>query len=590
MPELSVGDVHDGYQFIGGIPTEPASWKPVEAAGEQSGSEGYTQGMATRFGIGAAQPMIGAGQLWSHGGADVADYLGAGDTMVGRGGRKIAKLFDTKADEFSDWAKQERAKAGLPEKSDLLSPSTWDIAGGIGELASPINLAAGGIAGSAMRGAGAGLIGRAAQGAGYGAAYGAAQPVTSEDTEGGKKSYRDVKTEQIGSGAIGGAIGGPLAGLAGDIAGPRLSEAARYLHERGVRLTPGQLLQGLSARVEGGLQSVPLSGEMVREARAEAIPGFNRAAHNEALGHIGEALPEDVAVGHDAMIHTIGRTNQAYNDVHSRLTATATPQLVNDVNQATQDASRGLTRDNLQHFQDLVRSNLVERFADNNGALNGNQVQAAQSELRKIIRSYTKSPDPQQNIIARHLGAVQRSMDRLLVQQNPADAARLRAINRLYAHQIVLEKATANTATQPFDGAFTPTQLGKAAGQSSTTRQLATREALYQDLVEHGRAIIPSRVPDSGTAERHALLGILGIGGAHAAGVAPHAMVGMAGVAATYTEPVQRLIQAAIAGSPQTRGPLGDFIRRYGPRVATPLLIEALKGNAQSQQQVEDAQ
>ena len=548
-----------------------------------------------RFGVGLAQPIVGAAQLLARGAPFLA---GATQNPVAQSlagsGRRAAAYLDAAADQFAQWAKQGRQEAGLGEEAELFSPSTWDVPATAGEILSPVNIGAGRGAGLAVKGLGAlrnrvfgapvaqavekgsGVVSkalrRAAEGAGYGATAGLARPVTSADTEGGAKSFGEVKAEQARTGAIGGAIGGPIAGAAGDVIGPRLTPAARYLLARGVELSPGQILKGLPARIEGLFRATPISGEVVREAQQRAIPTFNRAAYNDAMADLGLKLPADVPTGRPAMQRLAKDTREAYKDVHGRMSATMDRQLLQDLSAVLQDAAYSLDRPDRANLRDLLFRHVVHRFRDAGGALSGPQVQAAMSRLKETIRDKYAEGKP----VARFLDRARRSFDRLLERQNSrGDVERLRAVNRAYAKQKILEDASSVANTGAQGGEFSPQQLAHAIDRSTTDERAASGKALLQELSEAGQQVIPNRVPDATAPERAALFTGLGVGAYH--GLAPHALGAIAGVGAAYTRPVQNFLRAAIAGAPNTRGPLGDAVRRYGPLAATPLIIDALE-------------
>lgn len=591
-------------------PPSPEAADPWAAFSDAPADDASLGTLKSRVLVGATKPAIGAGQIWAHGGADIAGRLWGEDSMVARGGHKIANLLDVQADKFADWARRGRVAAGLGEEAELFKPSTWDVPGMIGETLSPVNLAAGGLAGRAVGGvlgatmgrkAAGSLAERVSQGAGYGAAYGATAPITSQDlaqpaaAEGEEplppKTFGEAKAEQVGTATLGGAIAGPLMGAAGDIVGPKLSKAVRYLTDRGVKLSPGQTLQGIPNRLESASMSAPISGELVRDVRSEAIPGFNRAAANEALEHIGETIPEHVEAGHDTYNYVEKRISDKYNDIHSRVNVTADSQIVQDLSNVVQDSMSSLPRERVQHLQDLIRKNVVERFADRNGRLTGKELQTVQSKIKELSRTYIssgeKSGNPEHTALGEYLDDARRAIDSLIERQNPAEAAALKATNRAFAHEIILRKATAAKSTQAYNGAFTPNELGNAMSRVTSERARAKGRAFYQDLVEAGKEVIPSRVPDSATAERHAVLGMLGIGGAHAAGFAPQAALGIGAHAVAYSPPAQYLIRNALLSAPSIREPIGNLIRQYGPAAATPLIVNALRRRQQEQPEAE---
>lgn len=568
-----------------------AEFRIPEASTEGGAEKDPMGGYAARFGVAAAQPAIGLGQLWARGGAKAFDNILGEGNMLSRGGRKIAsQIMDPMAEKFADWARQGRAAAGLPEQSELLSPSTWDIPATTGDILSPVNIAGGRVAAAGARALGgrhlaeAGLGSRLTHGAGYGAAYGATKPVTSAETEGGQKTYGEAKLDQLLEGAIGGAIAGPIVGAAGDVIGPRLSDAVRYLTERGVRMSPGQMSQGWFNRVEQGMESIPAAGMMVSEARHTGYPDFVRAAHNETLQNLrpvgggpGQRLPDNVTPGYEAMDHTRRAISDFYDNTHATMTTRATPQMAADFHGIFQNATSDLDRPALQRLQDIVRTNITEKFADRNGVLMGDELQAALAKIKQIARDHLDSKDPEKRAIGRHLVDIRRAVDALRRSQNPAEAEALRGADRAYAMSKILEKAHGANAGQAFEGQFTPAQLGQAMGAETSKYAKSTGRGLFQDLVGAGKQVLPNTLPNSGTAERrliHEL--VLGLGGGAALGHAAHMGAGMAGTAALYSQPMQRLVRALMTGAHDTRRPIGDLVREYGPNVAVPLIANAL--------------
>ena len=591
-PKVSAQEPTGARNFFDQFDAPPTATPDVAAENNE-----FLGGRGARAALGMGRPMVGATQAWAKGGSAVADYLGAGDTMVGRGGHKIAALSGEMADQFADWAKRGRVAAGLEEEAKLFSPSTWDIPATVGDVLSPINLAAGGLVnrGLAATKVGTGLWGRMAQAGAYGGASGLTQPVTTgdlttpstEDEPGVPKSFGEAKLEQVGSGIAGGMIAGPAIGLAGDVIGPQISKAARYLSDRGVKLSPGQTLQGIPNRVESGLTSAPISGELVREARAEAIPGYNRAAANEALENIGKTIPEDIAPGHDTYNHVEKTISDNYTAIHSRVNVTEDQQLRQDLSRIVRGSTNSLPREKVQYLADLIKSNVITRFQDRMGNLSGQELQTVQSKIKALSRGYIssgeKSGNPEHTALGEYLDDARRAIDDLVARQNPQEAQALKDTNRAFAHEIILRKATAAPSTQKYHGAFGPQELGAAMNRVTTERNRARGKAFYQDLVEYGKEIIPQRLPDSGTSERREILGLLGVGGAHAAGLGLHAAVGLGSLAAAYSPPAQWLLRKALLSAPKTRGPMGDFIRQYGPRAAIPMITSAIRGQQSPQ-------
>ena len=170
--------------------TDPfADLIPAAGKGEMrapSAAEDFWSSKAGRLVQGAAEPVVGLGQLAAHATGVGADYM------------------DQLAREQHEAYQASRARAGI-------SPEDWDYWAGIGSIVSPINLVPGGIVGRAVGPAKtiAGMMGR---GAGIGAGIGAMQPVT-----GAPEAYPKQKFQQVATGALVGAAAEPAIHGAGKV-------------------------------------------------------------------------------------------------------------------------------------------------------------------------------------------------------------------------------------------------------------------------------------------------------------------------------------------------------------------------------------
>ena len=92
-----------------------------------------------------------------------------------------------------------------------------------------------------------------------------------------------------------------------------------------------------------------------------------------------------------------------------------------------------------------------------------------------------------------------------LARSNPEYANELKRVNTAFANYSIIRDAgsKANTAEK-----FTPAQLAAAVRKSDESAgkgKYATGKALMQDLTDAGQLILPSTIPDSGTAGRNAV-------------------------------------------------------------------------------------
>ena len=91
----------------------------------------------------------------------------------------------------------------------------------------------------------------------------------------------------------------------------------------------------------------------------------------------------------------------------------------------------------------------------------------------------------------------------LVTRANPQNATELAAIDKAYANFKRIQRAAAGVGTE--DGVFTPAQLlsaAKAMDRTKDKRAFSEGTALLQDLAAAGKEVMPSKVPDSGTAGR----------------------------------------------------------------------------------------
>lgn len=180
---------------------------------------------ATRFAVGAARPILGAAQL----SANLAPVSGAGllSAIVKRfGGSGIGESIDNSLTQMEQMKNKGMGDIEGTALSQLFSPSPVslgglasmaldksgllqgaDVAGFIGEMASPANLM---LASAPMK---AGTMARIGQGAKIGALGGASQPITGGQ---GAEEYLGSKAIQTGLGAASGAVLSPVLGKVAD--------------------------------------------------------------------------------------------------------------------------------------------------------------------------------------------------------------------------------------------------------------------------------------------------------------------------------------------------------------------------------------
>jgi hypothetical protein len=368
-------------------------------------------------------------------------------------------------------------------------------------------------------------------------------------------------------GAVTGGLVNPVAGMLGSAAarttgagfrGVR-NEATQYLTERGVPLTIGQIARGgrgpvsqAVASVEDRLAGMPLIGDLIGGARRRGVEGFNRAGFDEGLAPInGNA---GGATGSDAIGAMQNQTNQAYGNALDGVSVPHDPAFTADL--ASAQARAGIIPVHGPQLNHTIDTEVTPY--GNGGVFSGPDIQASIQRLRGEAGTYRGVPGG--NAASDALGGVETAITDLVGRQAPDVMPALGAANAAYRNQSILSNAV--LAGKNTDELFTPAQLNNAS--VTNTKNYGGRNAAaagnrpFYDLGRHGQEILPSKVPDSGTAGRAALgagAALLG-GGAGALGsdnqglgVASDggqgAMKGL-GIAALLAAPYSRVGQATI--------------------------------------------
>jgi hypothetical protein len=220
---------------------------------------------------------------------------------------------------------------------------------------------------------------------------------------------------------------------------------------------------------------------------------------------------------------------------------------------------RGIsTREALSADYDLIRApgetvvlnpNAV-RMADAPRAIPGDVWKQVDSELAAAIRAADRASAnaPEQRILRDRLQEARDAVGGAFERADPMAFADVRAADRASAQYRLVRKASADAASAGRGGDASPATLNRAVVAAGGERQAARGESLLQDLTDNAMQVMPSTVPDSGTALR-GLLSLGGIGGgATAVGANPVVVggsIGALGLLSTAYGPTgQRIFNA----------------------------------------------
>lgn len=299
-----------------------------------------------------------------------------------------------------------------------------------------------------------------------------------------------------GIGAIGGKIGGAVVDKAAGLLGRGILPEARSLGAEGVKLSPGQARGGKALIREDKNASRPFVGTSIAQRRAASVETWNRARVNEALAPLNIKLPDHIPTGHEAVGFLQDQVSQAYDAVVPKLSVRPDKRFAAKIMGMAEDVK--ILPD--QHAGQLQKV-LGSIGFDDTGALAGRQLRAAQERLGTLARDFGRSADPNDRLMGKLFGDAKAAIDDLMVRQNPKYAPVLQAANKAFRGELVIDNAAGRTA----DGVFTPrgfNQAVKAVDSSRRKKSFAAGKAMGQDAAKRAMAVLPSRVPNSGTADR----------------------------------------------------------------------------------------
>jgi len=409
------------------------------------------------------------------------------------------------------------------------------------------------------------------QAGGVGAVAGGLTP--NEQGKSGIEAISEVPQKAM-YGAGGGIIGTGLGRTVANVVGPNLDAAVKKLIGEGVNLTPGQMIGGMAKKLEDKLTSVPLLGDIIQSSRTKGIEEFNKAAYRRALEPIGGKVPE--STGRAGMESVKNQLSNAYDDLLPKLTYKPDNILLNNLTNLQKEIT-GITPENAKKVSDTVFDVISSRI-DKNGEIKGEVFKVVEEKLGGLAKTYKASADADQKLMGDAYATALGELRQNLTRNNPQFAEQLNKINTGFANFARLRSAGSMANTQEM---FTPSQLAaavKAADKSSGKGATATGKALMQDLSDAGAQVLPSTIPDTGTAGRAAInsaLGaLLGGGGAYTAQTNPVA-TGTAALlasaaAAPYAPGVRNLVTMLGGKRPEAIQKLADLIRESSPFLTAP--------------------
>jgi hypothetical protein len=471
--------------------TDPALL--AELNGEAPKVQRQSDSFMSRVGTGLMDPIVGAGQI--------------ADKVID----PIRQRLFPGATSMADVIKQRDAEYQAPEG--------FDVARLVGNVANPVTWA------SPMSKLGnatkvASMFPRTTQAAMAGAGQSVLAPVNPDE------DFAQEKGVQALGGAAGGAVMSKL--LRGFVP----TKEAQALMDHGIQPTFGQSWRGIGPRGYGGemvnkveqkATSIPFVGDAISHARARPLQEFEQAVISRVAPGAKTVEEANQYAGklYDEVVPHLQPTVEAFLGIKGAvINAMKNPEL-------TDEGKR-------------VLNGLVEKHTANLSKLGdkGSALKAIDSELGFLARKY-QAGDPASKTLADELYNVQTGLRKGLEAGLPPELqGKLAEANRVWKALIPINKAASSNA----NGAVMPRPLQRAMARHQRTDVTRMKP---DDLVDNAVAVLPSSVPDSGTAGRLILGGGSALG-ANAFGILPELAVAGTVAGAGALRPAQAALMGNI--------------------------------------------
>jgi hypothetical protein len=353
----------------------------------------------------------------------------------------------------------------------------------------------------------------------------------------GSKAMANGDAGRAALAGAGGALAGRAAGRLISGGRPNLSDSARQLVERGVMPTPGQLFDGPVGRAvkatEDRLTSIPVVGDIITHARKRSLGDYGKVTINDALAPLPKEFGRVSGGGVEAVEEASRKVSAAFERGLDGMEVQ--PQMV----LAAYDSARQMIP-RIGMLDEGQAAKVIGVLDDRISALlaNGSGGQAAKqfdAELGHYARKYSRSPNPGDHPIGQAFDTMQEAWRQAMGDATSGGNNKLvLAANQAYRSMLPVVKAADKAMAQ--GGVFTPNQFMRSRAQFRQGQDSFDRAA--QD-------VLPSRVPDSGTAGRLITGGLIGGGAA----------------------PVTTLTTAALTGLAYSRGGISVLINGLGGAV-----------------------
>ena len=282
----------------------------------------------------------------------------------------------------------------------------------------------------------------------------------------------------------------------------RFAPDVEKLIAEGITPTVGQAATGAANRIEQGITSIPVLGDLVNAARGRTTEDLNRAAYNRVLAPLQQAFPDAMAVGRKAVDYLHGKISDAYDTAINGAQATNDPIFQKKLQDVIDDAGDFIP-DKVKVIQGFIDKRITPLFQQNSGVLPGDVYKTIDARLRGLSDKFGGSTNTDDQLIGDAFDGIREAMMDSAARANPQAADQIKAANAAYANYVRVSRAAGMTGSKA--GVFSAEGLQSAVrgADTSVRRDLFSRGgSLLQDLSDPAVNVLGKTVPDSGTAGR----------------------------------------------------------------------------------------
>jgi hypothetical protein len=233
-------------------------------------------------------------------------------------------------------------------------------------------------------------------------------------------------------------------------------------------------------------------------------------------------VPVTQRIGREGLDDTYNAISQRYDDSLSRIGIIREDQAFRqEIASRVNNAITGLPQPRATEVRDIITNIIANRQSPVVGHYTADIAKQVDSALGARVRDFRNaSNDPDARMVANAIQGAQQAWRDLIRRNAPDQATRdmLDDANRAFANYIRVERATGKSAAE--HGEFNATQLHQAvretSGGGARKANWSRGDALMEDLSDPAKAVLSSKLGESGTVPRAVTTALLtgGFGGA----------------------------------------------------------------------------